>query len=1098
MSSNDEYESDERSSEPEIIQAGDFTDLFLYINQTQTIPKFSDTRAETYSIKPCVKFTLIEKKDITAFFKRYEKAVNNPKNRLMIAEKQNKVSGIMIDFDIYYDENNTRKKSRIDNNIYRQICKEILKLYLEYLVPESSDIKKIYIGVTKKDKITYDEENKWFKDGFHILIPGVMVSKETKKFLLNKIIERSIIEQVFEGEITPSQNRNTYLQNNIKNIDTLKFPNLSETKKSYGYSDFIDTACCYVPVFLNGSYSRPDAKSNHRIHKVYYYNTTKKSDSFELFEDENQMQNISHEFSILHEGQIIKKCVYNLKPEYFTNSQNSPQDSQESQESQEPVSNYYGEMNLNNHLDIQRKEIINLLNILDTSRFIEYNKWISVIRCLANMSKSYEDIARWFSQKCKEKYNEMTFLKYWGDACSWADRNYEKRSGISLLKRWAKEDNYTGYQEIIKTDISTHIKEYITERITLGKFNHDQYANIIAKLTPDRFVTDVEGKNMVWYEFMVDKHRCKDGGLYKWRRYDNSENLCGLNQFIANGVVKNIFDAAYISFENQIKKINVEDTEKIKACNIMKENFRRTVQNLGNTSTINCIIKQLAAKVEVVGFRDMIDKEQYVKGVYDGILKLTDPSDPESRPYLIKGFHDYKISAFTNVKYVPFCPHDEITQQILLGIRSLFLDNETDSFEYFMYMISSSLDYAEKSPVLALMVALGKNGKSFILEFLQEVIGTNCIKVKPAFFTEVDKTNEGTSNFTANLLYNNATLVYSTETSANDIVRMSKVKEITSDNITARKNFGDPIQGRVNAVYIIASNFNLKIEGSDMGTWRRIVYFNMKVTFKHKDEELTGKNERFEVPECMNWKKLDSYKSRFMGILVYYHYLFQKKYKGRLENIKAPHLELDTLNYRMQEDHYTSWVSGYCVKSKNGGIIKICDVLNNFKEWARNNNKNVIVMSEEIMMQTELKGYVKKGSKGNYIEGIRILKENEDPEEDEKYLIVPKIYKEPENNFGVLIETPEEYVERIKNEYNEKYKKIFEATDDTFIVELSEQEKQLLQVESKSDKIPEGVVIEELKNLKFEMEIEDDHECFKQLSLINENLMKIVGKGKGE
>ena len=54
-----------------------------------------------------------------------------------------------------------------------------------------------YAAVITKKKLVYKEEYKLYKNGFHILIPGIKLTREAKKLIYNKIIENDDIKKFF-------------------------------------------------------------------------------------------------------------------------------------------------------------------------------------------------------------------------------------------------------------------------------------------------------------------------------------------------------------------------------------------------------------------------------------------------------------------------------------------------------------------------------------------------------------------------------------------------------------------------------------------------------------------------------------------------------------------------------------------------------------------------------------------------------------------------------------------------------------------------------------------------------------------------------------
>ena len=89
------------------------------------------------------------------------------KTNMMFYEKQLDYSGIMIDFDMFQYKN----KTQLQNNHFRLLCKKIYQLL--HLILDMDEEERIIFGITKKRQLVYYEEEKKYKDGFHILIPEI-------------------------------------------------------------------------------------------------------------------------------------------------------------------------------------------------------------------------------------------------------------------------------------------------------------------------------------------------------------------------------------------------------------------------------------------------------------------------------------------------------------------------------------------------------------------------------------------------------------------------------------------------------------------------------------------------------------------------------------------------------------------------------------------------------------------------------------------------------------------------------------------------------------------------------------------------------------
>ena len=166
---------------------------------------------------------------------RYLEALRRKKlNGIMWSERQyfheNDYSGIMIDLDVYQDTPQNQFTPIVYNLLFRHIA-TVLKQFIKIEEHADNNMIKIHIAILKKDKILKKSETGPYKDGIHILIPGVRLNKPTKKIFIQKF-----------------KNKNADVFKMIKiNEDSYKNQNQEE-----GSHKIVDTMSSVVPVFFFG------------------------------------------------------------------------------------------------------------------------------------------------------------------------------------------------------------------------------------------------------------------------------------------------------------------------------------------------------------------------------------------------------------------------------------------------------------------------------------------------------------------------------------------------------------------------------------------------------------------------------------------------------------------------------------------------------------------------------------------------------------------------------------------------------------------------------------------------------------------------------
>ena len=132
-----------------------------------------------YGIQP-------DTKESTKFFKFLGKLDKVPD---MMYEKQGDYGGLMIDLDMYFKNNTVVVKPRHR----KDFCEMVSKLMFDCF-----KIDRIHQAVIIKPLPTRDgkrvlmdvPEKKCYKDGFHILVPNVLMTKDMRKFFLFELNKR--------------------------------------------------------------------------------------------------------------------------------------------------------------------------------------------------------------------------------------------------------------------------------------------------------------------------------------------------------------------------------------------------------------------------------------------------------------------------------------------------------------------------------------------------------------------------------------------------------------------------------------------------------------------------------------------------------------------------------------------------------------------------------------------------------------------------------------------------------------------------------------------------------------------------------------------
>jgi len=939
---------------------------------------------------------------IPKFFQLLER-VRRADIRVMFSERQTDYTGIMLDFDIYQDG----EEDQISNELFQTLTQKIMTVIMSVVNFTDKRIE-TYVCITRRPHIKYEETAECYKDGFHILIPGIQIKKSVKKLVIQKLIEKDIIERVFE-DITPTESRAFFAKHK---------------KQRYTKSDFLDQNSSHVPVFFIGSATKIGSVSYRPTH---FYKVILKTEDNEciisnadIFIKKSANFNICHEFSLKWEvsNGIIKKNRYDVKDKYANETEISEE---KIRREEEQFTKNYGELSTNAAHDAKIGEIKELLDILDSSRSSDYRLWRSVLCALANESISYKDLAEYFSRK-SPKFNPVDFETHWNEIVN-KRKTSDKSITIASLYHWAKSDNPERYELLRKNTANAILYNMVYEPYKEGILQHADIALILHKLLKHKFIVDkpAGGKKLAWFEFVMEDDAYIPGELYKWRMCNPeptslinyiSERLPLLFGKVYNGVLKRYSDSASTTIG--------------KWYGTVLKNYKATMRQLQNVPYIANVVRASEAKFHKMGFCETLDKDPLIKGVANGVLKLS--VQKGVGPKLIQGFHAYNISKYTKAEYVPFNPYDPVTKLILQTLRNMFPDDEPDTFEFMMCYLASTIDSRAKESIFLMMIGGGSNGKSVLTELHKAAIGEKySAKMPLSYLTSTYSDAERATPAVMQLA--DADLAVYSESNKDEKLNEARIKEVTGlETLAGRKLNCDMVNFKPHCHHLVTTNHAFIIQGSDNGIWRRIKYVKLKITFINTNDKVYDANDPYQRIADTNvqdtWASDPVILSRYLSIMVWYHYKLNIKYRGKVAAVDHPHIQFDTAKYRRSQDIVEQFLSQrLCKCADPTEQVNIQDEIRKYINWYTANvgaGNTLSVKSIVSQFQySRVNQFMKTTARCTVLEGYRFLDNNEKPREGEEYATTQVVDIVPDNNFGIEPENADQMYERTCREYEE-------------------------------------------------------------------------------
>lgn len=588
-------------------------------------------------------------------------------------------SGIMYDFDLLQDG----PKNEIKEKPFTELFHIIFKIFLE-IIDFKGELN-TYAAIIIKKKLVYNELKKKYKNGFHIIIPGIQLTKQAKRLIYNKLLDNDELKLFF--------------------AENFKNPLNTETFDKGSYS---------VPVYYLYN-CKEDSNEPYELFNMY--SIKYKSNLIVSQIDKNDIinkYNIITELSLNHQGELIDKIYYDLKEEYHQKLVLEQQHFNKfEEEKQRAEATFETERtDADENLDYYKTIV---MDILDEKRATERNMWRDVIFALANINKAaphkFKSIAQMFSMRNEDKWDPNYFENLWQDAIN---SNSENKLTVASLIRWAMQDNKTKFDALLSKDIVNTISYdvlYSENKILNGTLYQFHFAYYIYHLFKHKFICDMAGKETEWYEFVLDRDSHIKGQAFKWRYEPKPDNLY---LYISNKLpdkINKVIEAA----EEQVKKFpeKIEQNEYI--LNRIQK-LRSSAQKLYSTDFKKGIIKEAEVLFRRRGFIQNLNTHQNIMGVGNGILELSET------PRLIKNYHDYAVTLYTDIDYEPYDATNPNTILLLNGLKDLFPDDELDAFHYFMYYLASCLDGKPKDSMIFIITGNGCHSKDSLIRMFDGTI----------------------------------------------------------------------------------------------------------------------------------------------------------------------------------------------------------------------------------------------------------------------------------------------------------------------------------------------------------------------------------------
>lgn len=934
----------------------------------------------------------IESDKVYDIFYRYEKC-RLAGIKLYVCEKPlsgDDHKGIMMDFDIY-------QKASISLIENTSICTELIKVYFTHLkkyinlFKETEDLD-LHLFVTKRPQPPkIDIQKQVYRDGFHILIPEIMIQKHVQQAILISAMAdmRTVFKDMFAD--------------NILNI---------ESTEEYG--DLIDTACTYVPyVLLGGDKIGNLGKKCISADIKYIYKITldDSDNNCRIMDVTNSIKrrryNMSYECSLIHNHSGIQYKPLTTKRKYSPTNESmikamlSKGRSVTAGEVDE-FELFDKDISMKSINDPTIRTVSELSDMLSIKRMTDYDTRIRYTLLMASISKKYNGgddyksiaIKTWMKGE-KYKTHVTEFNNLWQRGLS--DGNTTRKYNIGTLYWWANEDNPVKYMEWLTQNLDVTIKKICLQNA--GKINHAQVACIVYSMFSHKYKynihynkTDKNISDGPWFEFITDKdHQAHPLWHFK---YMPCETPSSLEEYISRTLPSVIKKYADI-IKNDMEKCSMEEKGKKDMLNKIYKNLVSSIYYFGISAYVKGCIDMCKKAFRDEQLYEKINSVKYLLPVQNGILDVNpiNRKNGKFRVHLIQDKHDYFVSAVVGVPYQPYEEMLPVINEIRERIINTFIP-EPDMQEYFLYFLSTAISDGVKDLILMQLVGGGENGKSVVMKLFEQSLSGF---IEPCDASVLSHITDDPGKHSSHIaVFNYKRMLRFNESEPNTQVAQSSIKKLLSgEAIPYRESHGR--QSKMNLVcnMIATTNFSLLIPVNDHGTWRRLQHYECKTKFVHgRPREPNEVRADPSIEDFVNDKRTHI---AFLSLLVHYYEKLHNEYGGSLKNLRPnefPTIYQETQNYRNTQDHINNFIFKRMLWSPSSEGHSITDIAIAYKRWYETRIgtqcKYTINNIAKLFDSSRLKKYIKVCPNGDHlVTNHRLIRDDDDePDDDEMYMHV--------------------------------------------------------------------------------------------------------------
>ena len=866
-------------------QSNKLMSLKQFLQKNKTIPEKSFTH--TALGEPPKSYPgsyCVEDDNSETFLEVYTKYTFDKKIPAHLTERHRDVAPILIDLDFRHDSKSHERRYTQD------FIEKFLKLYLEQVDKLISvpDDKKVAYVLEKNTPVVPPGKNV-VKDGIHVIFPYIVTDPKLQYIWRYQSITNQEVSDLVETIDVINPLEDIFDIAVIEKNNWQMYGSCKPNNQTYTLTNIMKFNSNSN---TDGNSSEPNAYSNYNIDIIENTHSNlelvkllsiREFDTADTINTEEIEDEVAAAFEHLPRKQQVKKRRQ-------VHRKKSPL-----------VKNYLED---DDDLDF----IKSIVKILNPKRAASYEDWMRLGWCLHNIDHRLLEDWVAFSKKSDkfvdgECEREWAFMKGEG-------------LGIGSLYLWAKEDDPVQYAELSRNNL----RKCMIDSLSIAP---NDVAKVVKHMYKNEFVCSSSKRN-VWFQF----------SSHRWREIDNAVELRKrLSHEVVDEYLKLNMYISKSAFEIQG---NINNKEK----QMQMENLKvitKIIEKLKTTTFKKNVITECSELFHDSKFEQKLDKNLDLIGFENGVYDL---SKMEFRDGV---FEDY-MSMSTGINYYDFDEDDEYYLEVIQFMAEVLPKRNVR--EYVLKLMSTFLHGAVKQEKFHIWTGCGGNGKSKLIELLQNCFRDYCCPLPVSHLTKERGRSEGANSALART--KNKRFVVLQEPESNEELKVGELKMLTGgDTVPVRELYKEQEYIKPQFKMVLTCNSLPPLSSTDRGVWRRMSVVEFISVFCENPDP--AEKYHFPIDETLGEKLAvgGPWPEPFMFLLLEYY----KKYlKSGLS--EPAEVRKYTEEYQSESDLFVQFMNDKIVEVDDADVVlKLEDIYFEYKTWF----KQTKGMGTKVPSRKELK-----------------------------------------------------------------------------------------------------------------------------------------------